>query len=314
MNTIIKIAILDDYQQVALSTANWLAIQQQAAVTVFTDHLPNADAVIERLLPFNIICVMRERTPLTKAILLALPNLKLIVSTGKRNASIDLSACEELNIEVKNTGYVESGAPEHTWALLMAAARNIVTENGNFKNGKWQSTIGVDLKGKTIGIVGLGRIGKKMAAYAKAFDMEVIAWSQNLTPENAAEAGAKWVTKEELFSQADFVTVHLVLSDRSRGIIDAAALALMKPTAMLINTSRGPLIDETALIDTLKNKRIAQAILDVFNTEPLPADHALRQLDNVLATPHIGYVTEETYRVFYTDTVGAIEEWLGENG
>lgn len=306
-----KIAILDDYQQVALTTADWLNIQAQASVTVFTDHLADADAVVERLQPFSIICVMRERTPLTRAILSALPKLKLIVSTGSRNASIDVAACEDLHIELKHTRYVESGAPELTWAMLMAAARHIVTENNNFKSGKWQSTIGIDLKGKTIGIVGMGRIGKKMAAYAKAFDMNIIAWSQNLTAEAAAEAGAQLVSKEDIFRQSDFVTVHLVLSDRSRGIIDAASLSLMKPTAMLINTSRGPLIDEDALIKTLQNKRIACAVLDVFNTEPLPVDHILRQLDNVLATPHIGYVTQETYSVFYTDTVKIIEEWLG---
>lgn len=248
--------------------------------------------------------------PLNRVVLSALPNLKLIVSTGKRNASLDVKACEELGIKVEMTNYVETGAPELTWALLMALARNVVTENGNVCSGGWQTIVGVDLKGKTIGIVGLGRIGSKIAAYAKAFDMKIIAWSENLAAEKAAEAGAVLVSKESLFQWADFVTVHLVLSDRSKGIIGAKELEMMKPSAFLINTSRGPLVDEAALIDTLVNKRIAGAALDVYDTDPLPANHDFRSLDNVLATPHIGYVTEDTYKVFYEDTVKAIAAWL----
>lgn len=310
MTTKIKIAVLDDYQQVALTTADWTEIQQKAEVTVFTDHIADDTAVIERLLPFTIICIMRERTPLNKKILSALPNLKLIVSTGRRNASIDNAAAETLGIAIKTTGYVNTGAPEFTWAMLMTIARNILIENKNFKTGKWQTTISADLYGKTLGIIGLGNIGSKMAAYAKAFDMNVIAWSENLTAEKAEAAGAKLVSKEELFKTADFVTIHLVLSDRSRGIIKAADLALMKLNAYLINTSRGPLVDEKALIDVLQRRKIAGAALDVFNTEPLPEDHPFRTLDNVLGTPHIGYVTEETYRVFCEDTVVAINEWL----
>lgn len=307
-----KIAILDDYQNIALSMADWRAIEKQADIMVFNDHIADADAIVSRLTPFEIICIMRERTPITREILSQLPNLKLIISTGMRNASLDTKACAELGIEVATTGYVESGAPELTWALLMALTRNIVTESDNVRSGGWQTTVGVDLKGKTIGIVGLGRIGSKIAAYAKAFGMKVIAWSENLTAEKAAEAGAVLVSKQSLFEWSDFVTVHLVLSDRSRGIIGEKELGLMKPSAYLINTSREPLVDEKALITVLKTKRIAGAALDVYDTEPLPADHPFRTLDNVLATPHIGYVTEETYRVFYGDTVKAIESWLDQ--
>lgn len=308
MNTI-KIAILDDYQQVSLKMTDW-SVLKNVEITVFGDHEKKPEALVTRLIPFHVLCVMRERTPLTKEILSALPNLKLIVSTGRRNASIDKNALEALGIDFKHTGYVMTGAPELTWALLMAAARNIVRENANFRSGKWQTTIGIDLEGKTLGIVGLGNIGSKMAGYARAFNMRVIAWSENLTKEKAEAAGAQWVTKEELFRQSDFVSIHLVLSDRSRGIIGEDDLRRMKPTAFLINTSRGPLVDERALINTLKQKEIAGAMLDVFNEEPLPADHVLRQLDNVLATSHIGYVTQNTYQVFYDDSVKAIQAWL----
>jgi phosphoglycerate dehydrogenase-like enzyme len=305
-----RIAILDDYQNVALTMADWTAVKRSAQVHVFNDHLADEHALVERLSPFEVLCIMRERTPLSKAVLSSLPNLKLIVSTGKRNASLDTKACEELGIEVAMTGYVESGAPELTWALLMALARKVVVENGNLRSGGWQTTVGVDLQGKTMGIVGLGRIGTQIAAYAKVFGMKVIAWSENLTEERAHRAGAELVSKERLFKAADFISLHLILSDRSRGIVSQKDLEMMKPSAYLINTSRGPLVDEAALLTVLKTHRIAGAALDVYDTEPLPADHELRKLDNILCTPHIGYVTEETYRVFYTDTVKAIESWL----
>jgi phosphoglycerate dehydrogenase-like enzyme len=219
---------------------------------------------------------MRERTKFSREVLEQLPNLKLLVSTGKRNAPIDSQACTDLNIESRFTGYIESGAPEMTWALLMAMARNVVTENHNFKTGGWQTTVGVDLRGKTIGIIGLGRIGQKIATYAKAFDMNVLAWSQNFTAEKAAEHGAELVSKTELLERSDFVTLHLVLSERSKDTIGADELALMKLTAYLINTSRGPLVNETALIAALTQKVIAGAALDVYDSEPLPADHQLR--------------------------------------
>lgn len=305
-----SIAILDDYQQAAFKFANWTNILQQANVQVFHGHIADEAELVQRLQPFDIVCMMRERTPLKRPILSQLPNLKFIVSTGKRNASLDVQACEDLGIEVQMTGYHESGAPELTWALLMAIARKITVENANVRNGGWQTTIGTDLKGKTIGIIGLGRIGAKMAAYAKVFGMNVIAWSENLTKERAEEAGAKVVSKEDIFRQADFVTIHLVLSERSKDTIGAHELSLMKPEAYLINTSRGPLINEAALLDALRKKAIAGAAIDVFDTEPLPDDHEFRKLDNVLVTPHIGYVTEDTYRIFFEDTVKAIETWL----
>jgi len=309
-NSPVKIAVLDDYQQVAFKFANWSAITAKAEVKVFTDHQADEQAVIERLLPFNVVCVMRERTPLNRNILSQLPNLKVIVSTGMRNASIDTKAVEELGITLKYTGYLESGAPEMTWALIMAIARHIPQESNNFKSGGWQTTIGGDFKGKTMGILGMGRVGSKIATYAKAFDMNIIAWSPNLTAEKAAESGAQLVSKEELFKQADFVTIHMVLSDRSRGIVGKEDLSLMKPTAYFINTSRGPLVNEATLIETLQQHKIAGAAIDVFNTEPLPADHPFRKMDNLLATSHVGYVTENTYKLFYTDTVKAVEEWL----
>jgi len=306
----IKVAILDDYQNVAQDFADWSVLKDTVNITVFNDHLSEHEELIERLLPFDIICVMRERTPLTKEILLQLPKLKLIVSTGMRNASIDTQAAEELGIIISNTGYFSSGATEHTWALLMAMARHIPTETNNFFTGKWQTTVGTDLIGKTIGIVGLGNIGAKIATYAAAFDMKVIAWSENLTEEKATAAGAKLVSKEQLFSESDFITVHLVLSGRSKGIIKHEDLRRMKPSAYFINTSRGPLVEETALIEILQQKKIAGAAIDVYNSEPLAADHPFRHMDNLVATPHVGYVTENTYKLFYQDTVAAIQKWL----
>jgi phosphoglycerate dehydrogenase-like enzyme len=306
----VKIAILDDYQRVALAMADWSALWQRAEITVFSDHLVEEASVIERLKSFDIVCVMRERTPLTRAILSALPRLRLIVSTGRRNASIDQKAAAERGITIVHTGYVTTGAPELTWALIMAIARRVVPENAAIPAGGWQAGVGTDLSGKSIGIIGLGNIGSKIARYAQAFDMPVIAWSENLTREKAESCGAEWVTKDALLRRADFVTLHLVLSQRSRGIIGASDLALMKPSAYLVNTSRGPLVDEPALIRVLQARNIAGAALDVFDTEPLPPDHPFRTMDNVLATPHIGYVTEDTYKVFYEDTVKAILEWL----
>jgi phosphoglycerate dehydrogenase-like enzyme len=305
-----KVAVLDDYQNVALQMADWSAVQDRTDLTVYNYHVADETAIVKRLLPYQVVCVMRERTPLTRQILSQLPNLKLIVSTGKRNASIDAKAAEELGIGIAPTGYSGTGAPQITWGLILAIARNLSRESENFKSGKWQTTIGVDLTGKTIGIIGLGNIGSKIASFAKAFDMNIIAWSENLTEEKAEAAGAKLVTKETLLKEADFVTIHLVLSDRSRGIIQKEDLELMKPSAYLINTSRGPLVNEQALIDILQQNKIAGAALDVFDTEPLPVNHPFRTMENVLATPHIGYVTEDLYKVFYEDTVQAILQWL----
>lgn len=310
MKPLLQIAILDDYQNVALSFGDWSSIKKNANVVVFNDHITDRTAIINRLMPFQVICVMRERTPLPREILSHLPNLKLIISTGRRNASIDTKAAEELGIAISATGYHASGAPELTWALILALTRHIVPESTSLREGHWQKEIGIDLKGKTIGIVGLGNIGSVIARYAKAFEMEVVAWSENLTLEKANEHGVKLVSKEGLFKMADFVSIHLILSSRSRNIITSKELSLMKPTAYLINTSRGPLVNEPDLIDTLKNKRIAGAALDVYDIEPLPTDHPFRKLPNLLATPHIGYVTNDTYQLFYEDTILRIKEFL----
>lgn len=310
MKSLLQVAILDDYQNVALSYGDWSTVQEHAQVIVFNDHITDQAAIINRLMPFEVVCVMRERTPLTREILSQLPNLKLIISTGLRNASIDAKAAEELGISISTTGYHASGAPELTWALLLAISRRIVPESSSLRIGEWQKEIGIDLKGKTIGIVGLGNIGSVIARYAKAFEMEVVAWSENLTLEKANEHGAKLVSKEGLFKMADFVSVHLILSSRSRNIITSKELSLMKATAYLINTSRGPLVNEADLIDALMNKRIAGAALDVYDIEPLPTDHPFRKLPNLLATPHIGYVTKDTYQIFYKDTILRIKDFL----
>jgi phosphoglycerate dehydrogenase-like enzyme len=306
----IQIAILDDFQGVALKMADWSAVQKKADITVFRDHLSDPAAIVQRLKPFEVVCVMRERTPLTRAILEQLPNLKLIASTAARNASIDLAAATEGGCTVCGTGYSANGAAELTWALIMAAARNLPAECASIRKGQWQVSVGENLEGKTIGIVGLGRIGSTIAKYARAFGMSVIAWSQNLTGEAAQQRGAGLVTKEELFREADFVSVHLILSGRTRGIIGAPELKLMKPTAYFVNTSRGPLVDENALIAALKTREIAGAALDVFDVEPLPESHPFRSLDNVIATGHIGFVTQESYTKFYGDTVDNILAWL----
>jgi phosphoglycerate dehydrogenase-like enzyme len=307
-----KIAVLDDYQRVALTSADWHAVLRRADVDVFHDHLAEPAALIARLLPYDIVCVMRERTPLGRELLERLPRLKLICSTAPRNASIDLDAAAERGIKVVHTGYTSQPTIELTWALILAGARDLVAENASLRGGGWQTGVGDDLSGKTLGIVGLGRIGSAVAKVATAFAMTVVAWSQNLTAEAAAAAGARRVTKEELLRAADVVSIHLVLSSRTRGLIGAAELALMKPSARLINTSRGPIVVEDALITALTERRIAGAALDVFDTEPLPADHPYRRLDNLLATPHIGYVSRGTYQRFYGDTVRNILEWLDE--
>jgi phosphoglycerate dehydrogenase-like enzyme len=305
-----RIAVLDDYQGVALDYADWGPVKGKAEVTVFTDNLADPGAVVERLRPFEIVCLMRERTPLTRAIIEQLGALKLIITTGARNASIDMAAAKDHGITVCHTGYTSHGAMEMTWALIMAAARQVPAEYVSLQTGGWQRYVGLDLKGATLGIIGLGKIGQHMARIAKAFEMNVIAWSQNLTEETAAAAGVKRVEKAELLRQSDFVTLHLVLSARSRGIIGAAEIALMKPTAWLVNTSRGPLIDEAAMIAAVEGKMIAGAALDVFDIEPLPKDHKLRTMDRVMASPHVGFVTQDTYRVFYGDTVENILAWM----
>jgi phosphoglycerate dehydrogenase-like enzyme len=305
-----NIAILDDYQNVALAMADWSRVLQSATVTVFNDHVADEATLIERLLPFDVVCVMRERTPLPRRVLGKLPRLKLIASTGQRNAAIDEGATATLGIVVVGTRYFSSPTIELTWALILAVARNIVGEANAVRNGSWQKHVGLGLAGKTLGVVGLGNTGGPVARIGSAFGMDVIAWSQNLTADRAAEARVRLVTKPELFRTADIVTIHVVMSERSRGLISADDLHLMKRTAFLVNTSRGPIVDEAALIDALKSETIAGAALDVFDEEPLPQHHPFRSLSNLLASPHIGYVADDLYRVFYEDIVANIEEWL----
>jgi phosphoglycerate dehydrogenase-like enzyme len=306
----IRIAILDDYQNAALEMADWSPLAGRAAITVFNDHLSHIDAVVDRLLPFDVVCVMRERTPLPRAVIERLPRLKLIASTGSRNASIDLEAATERGIVIAHTGYDKYPTIEMTWALILASARQVASENANLRAGGWQRAVGDGLRGKTLGVLGLGNIGLEVARIGGAFGMEVIAWSQNLTAEKAQTCGARLVSKAELFRNADILTIHLVLSDRTRALVGAAELQAMKPSARLINTSRGPIVDEPALIEVLRERRIAAAALDVFDIEPLPVDHPFRSLENVLSTPHIGYVTRDLYRTFYGDTVKNITRWL----
>ena len=308
-----NVAILDDYQHVALRLADWSGVRRHAEITVFNDHIADPSAVVERLRPFDVICVMRERTPLTREILQQLPNLRLIASTGPRNASIDSQTAADLGIAVTATGYDSTPTIEFTWSLLLASMRGIDREAASLKAGGWQTGLGANLRGKRLGVVGLGNIGREVARIGVAFGMKVIAWSQNLTEEKASAAGATLVDKQTLFREADVVTVHLVLSSRTRGVVGAPELALMKPTARLINSSRGPIVDQAALIKALQARTIAGAAVDVFDTEPLPADHPFRTLDNLLATPHIGYVTEELYRTFYGDAAASIAAWLEAN-
>ncbi|MDT5045614.1 MAG: hypothetical protein QOG75_1467 [Mycobacterium sp.] len=309
-----QVAILDDYQNVALSMADWSDVAARAKITVFTDHLADQDALVERLAPFDVVCVMRERTPLSRTVIERLPQLKMIASTGPFNASIDVAAAEQHGIYVSTTGgYVESTV-ELTWALILATARRIVDECLSVRDGGWQTSVGRQLGGTVLGVLGLGRIGSRVARVGAAFGMDVVAWSTNLTPEAAEESGATYVSKEEFFSRADVLTIHLVLSERTRGLVGAAELGLMKPTALLINTSRGPIVDESALIDALRAQRLAGAGLDAFDTEPLPAGHPLRSLDTVTATPHIGYVADRVYRTFYGEAAGKIARWLNRVG
>jgi phosphoglycerate dehydrogenase-like enzyme len=305
-----RVAVLDDYQNVALSMADWSILNGQASITVFNDHVADVDAVVSRLLPFDIVCVMRERTPMTRAVIERLPKLRLIASTAFRNASIDTEAAGQRGIQVVHTGYTSAPTVELTWALILAGARHLVDENASVRGGGWQRFVGDDLGGQMLGLLGLGNIGSAVARIGKAFDMNLIAWSQNLTAERAEAAGAVLVSKEELFRQADIVSIHLVLSRRTRRLVGAAELALMKPTARLVNTSRGPIVVEADLLEALRNNKIAGAAVDVFDQEPLPLDHPFRNQSNLLATPHIGYVSRGLYQRFYQDTVDNIVKWL----
>ena len=305
-----RVAILDDYQDVALGLADWKSLGPEITVEPFRERLSGEDTLAERLQDFEVVVAMRERTHLPRSLLQRLPKLKLLVTTGMRNVAIDSKAAAEFGIVVSGTGMLTPPTAELTWGLIIALARHIPQEAQRMRNGGWQTTIGAGLNGKVLGVLGLGKLGSEVARVGRAFQMEVIAWSQNLTVEHATSRGATRVEKDELFQRADFLTVHLILSKRTRGLVTARELALMKPTAYLINTSRGPIIEESALVDALTNGKLAGAALDVYDEEPLPDDHPLRKLDNVVLTPHLGYVTVENYRRCYSDAVEDIRAFL----
>ena len=306
-----SIAILDDYQNVALKMAEWSRLQQGHRVVVLNQHLPDVEACARALADFEVIGVMRERTPFSRALIERLPKLKLLVTTGKRNASIDVAAANERGVTVCGTSGGAHPTAELAIGLMLGLARHLREEFHAMRaGGGWQSTVGFDLDGRTLGILGLGNLGGRVARIGAAFGMKLIAWSENLTPERAKAQGAEHVSKDELFRRADVISIHLVLSQRSRGLVGARELALMKPTAILINTSRGPIVEEAAMLAALREKRIAGYGADTFDVEPLPANHPLRSEPRALLTPHLGYVTEETYRKFYPGMVEAIEAWL----
>ena len=307
----VRAAILDDYQNVALKLADWSPISKDVEVKVFNAPLGDDAAVIKALQGFAIVNMMRERTPFNRKVIEGLPDLKLLITTGARNAAIDLKACADRSVTVCGTGGVGSPTTGIAVGLMLELTRRIGFENARMKAGApWQVTLGQDLEGLTLGVLGLGKLGQRVSGVAKALGMKVIAWSQNLTAEKAKEASVDYVSKEDLLRQADIITIHLVLSDRSRGLIGAKELGLMKKTAYLINTSRGPLVDEKALIAALQSKSIAGAGLDVFDVEPLPLDHPFRKMGNVVLTPHLGYVSEQNYRKQYPDIVEDIRAWL----
>ena len=308
-----KVALLDDYQRVALQYADWDSLSPEGSVTVFHDHLTDEGELAERLKDFDAVMALRERTPFPRTLLKRLPSLKLIASAGMRNAAIDLDAATELGIVVCGTAGSSRATMELTWGLILGLMRHIPPEHDATCSGEWQRTLGIGLDGKTIGIIGLGNIGGQMAEVARAFHMNIIAWSQNLTAERAEANGATLVSKDELLAQSDIVTIHTRLSERTRGLLGARELGLMKPSAYLINTSRGPIVDEDALLNALKSREITGAGLDVFDVEPLPANHPLLALDNVLLTPHLGYVTQETYRAFYGQSLDNIRSFIEGN-
>jgi phosphoglycerate dehydrogenase-like enzyme len=307
--TPISVAILDDFQNVTRSLADWGRLPPHVSVTVFNDHVVG-EPLVPRLKSFDVLVLTRERTKLPKSLVAQLPKLKLVVTAGMRNLGIDLAACREHGVLVCGTGSGSSPTAELAWGLILALARHIPEEDRSLRSGAWQKTIGTGLKGKTLGVLGLGRLGTQVARVGLAFDMKVIAWSQNLTAERAAEAGCTRVEKADLFRMADVLTIHLLLSDRTRGIVGREELALMKPTAFLVNTARAAIVDEQALIDALTNRKIAGAGLDVFEREPLPADAPILRAPNTVLTPHLGYVTRETYDVYFPQALEDIEAWL----
>ena len=307
----LRVAILDDYQNVALKLADWSPLKDKVAITVFDKPFATSDEAVRALQDFEIVCAMRERTSFSRDVVSALPKLKLLLTSGMKNAAFDMATLSERGVTVCGTGSFGSPTAGLAIGLMLELTRRIGFENARMHAGEeWQVTVGRDLEGMTLGVIGLGKLGVKVAAIAKALGMNVIAWSQNLTPDKCAEAGVTYASKDDLFAQADIITIHLVLSSRSRGLVGAADIARMKPSAYLINTARGPIVDEAALLKALQDGKIAGAGLDTFSQEPLPADHPLRKLDNVVLTPHLGYVTEQNYRRYYSEMIECIAAWL----
>jgi len=310
-----KLAILDDYMNVALTSADWEGARRRGVeITVFNKAFNSVDDAAAKLAPFEIVNLLRERTHFSRALIERLPNLKFIAMTGRRAPSLDIDAATERRIPISNTLSGEGGAStaELAWTLLLAAARDLTNAERGVRAGRWHEGVraGTVLEGRRLGVIGLGRLGSRIAGYGKAFGMNVVAWSQNLTPERAAECGVRCVSKEELFSASDFISIHVVLSDRTRGLIGAADFARMKQSAILINTSRGPIVNEAELIEAIKARKFAHAALDVYAREPLPTDHPLRSIENVTLAPHLGYVNTDVFSSFYGDSVKNIEAWL----
>jgi phosphoglycerate dehydrogenase-like enzyme len=309
--TRLRCAILDDYLNLALTVADWSTVKDRVDITVFDQPFASEQAAASALKDFEIICAMRERTPFPRALFSALPKLKLLITSGMRNAAIDMEAAKDHNVVLCGTQWARDPTAPLTMGLILELTRNIGRENARMHAGEpLQKYCGIEIEGRTLGVVGLGKLGGKVSKLAQAFGMNVIAWSPNLTPERCKEVGAGYASKEELFATADIVTVHVVLSQRSRGLVGAADLARMKPTAYLVNTARGPIVDETALLQTLQQKKIAGAAIDVFSVEPLPVEHPFRKLDNLVLTPHLGYVTEDSFRNHYRQMVEGIDAWF----
>jgi phosphoglycerate dehydrogenase-like enzyme len=305
-----RISVLDDYQGVARSMADWSRLEAGHDVTFFSEAYEGVEGFARRLAGSEVLGVMRERSPIGRDLMERLPELKLIATAGMRNAAIDLDYCRERGIAVCGTDNSADATPELAWGHIIGLARNIHVENARMREGRWITTLGLDLSGKTLGILGLGRLGRRMAEIARAFRMQVIAWSHNLTAESAAEVGAERVEKDDLFARSDFITIHYKLGERSRGLVGERELSLMKRSAYLINTSRGPIVDTNALISALGRGQIAGAGIDVYDEEPLPAQHPLRHMPRTLLTPHLGYVTDGCYRAFYGQMVESIERWI----
>jgi phosphoglycerate dehydrogenase-like enzyme len=306
----VRVAVLDDYQNVAIASADWSVLDADCEIVMFHDHVADPEQLVRRLADFDVVVAMRERTPFPAAVLDRLPRLQLLVTTYMKNAAIDVARARRGGVTVCGTAAVEASAPELAWALLMSLVRHIPAEDAAVRSGGWQHTVGLVLHGRTLGVLGLGRMGQAMTRYARAFDMRVVAWSQNLMPDVAERHGARLVTKDQLFEQSDIVSVHVVSSERTRGIVGRRELALLGPQGYLVNTSRGPVVAEDALVDALRDATIAGAGLDVYDQEPLPAGHPLRSLPRTVLAPHIGYNTREMYEVFFTDAVEDIAGWL----